>query len=145
MQLLYHSSQWGDAVSLQIPAGSFTQLYTQFCLQDPGERGNHGKGRLSWSRLDLYRWCIQRCWGSWLLSLWGYCHLSDIQGNSPIIWKKKKDFQLSGKEILDAYWAALVKVKAPGKRLFTSPQACWTTVSRLGLTAQGRYQQMRGC
>lgn len=49
-----------------------------------------GWAEVSFSRLDLYRWCIQRRWGSWLLSLWGHCHLSDIQGNSPIICKKQR-------------------------------------------------------
>lgn len=40
MQLLYHSSQRGNAVSLQIPDDSITPLYTQYVLQGLGERGS---------------------------------------------------------------------------------------------------------
>jgi len=51
-----------------------------------------------------------------------------------------------GKGILAAYWAALVKSKAPQKwlsLLSTWEEVCWSTVNRLGLTAQGRYRQTR--
>lgn len=76
MQLVYHSSQWGDAVSSQIPANKIRPLYTQFRQQSPRERGIHGKGGFRW-RLT-YKRCTQRCWGNRLLSLWGHHHLSEV-------------------------------------------------------------------